>query len=74
MSPRTFLILLLTIATMVTLTSAGALVYTGTIAPERYQFVGVLIFLGMLSSIWLGSLAIGYSTAINVFSLEEQQP
>lgn len=74
MSTRTFLIFLLTIATMVTLISAGAVVYTDTIAPGRHQFVGILIFLGMLSSIWLGSLAMGYSTAIHVFSKKEQQP
>ncbi|WP_296277777.1 hypothetical protein [Pseudomonas sp. UBA7530] len=74
MSCRTFLIFLLTIATMVTLTSAGAVVYTDTIAPGHHQFVGILILLGMLSSIWLGSLAMGYSTAIHVFSKKEQQP
>ena len=71
MSTRTFLIFLLTIATMVTLTTAGAVVYTGTIAPERQQFVGILIFLGMFSSIWLGSLAMGYSASIGMLSKSE---
>ena len=63
MSMRTFMIFVLTIVTMVALASAGGVVYANAVAPNRHQFVGALIFWGMLGSVWLGSLAMGYSTA-----------
>lgn len=70
MKTRTFMIFLLTIVTMVLLCSAGAVVYADQVAESRHKFVGLMIFAGMFSAIFLGSLAMGYSQAV---ALSDQQ-
>ncbi len=73
MSKRTLGIFALTIVTMIVLVSSGAVVYTDTIAEGKNKLVGGLIMIAMSGSCLLGSLATGYSSAIDVFEKDRDE-